>query len=230
MLLVPPGTFQMGCLMGTIQGNFCSSFELPVHAVTLTRPYYLGRYEVTQAQWTATMGSNPSYFVAANGYPGSDNRPVEQVKWAPLQTYLAQTGLRLPTEAEWERACRAGTDTPYYNGSVDDTTLGDIAWYSANSGGGPPPQTHEVGGKAPNALGFHDMLGNVRERVPDFWSSYRSGPQTDPTGGIGDNRVMRGGSWGRIAAFTRSSSRDVVPETATSAPDYQLGFRVARTP
>ena len=223
MLLVPPGTFEMGCIMGSNQYG-CYSQELPAHQVTLTNAFYLGRYEVTQAQWQARMGSNPSYFVAANGYPGSDARPVERVSWNTIQGFCSAAGMRLPTEAEWEYACRAGTQTPFYNGSTDDSTVGALAWYSLNSGS----QTHPVGGKAPNAFGFHDMLGNVWEWVNDWYGSYSANPQTDPTGPVSaSDRVLRGGGWSSVTYNVRSSYRDT--DTPGNS-NYKLGFRVARTP
>jgi formylglycine-generating enzyme required for sulfatase activity len=224
MLLVPPGTFQMGCIMGSNQFG-CYGQELPVHQVTLTNAFYLGRYEVTQAQWVATMGSNPSYFVAGNGFPGSDARPVESVSWNTIQGYLSATGFRLPTEAEWEYACRAETQTPFYNGSTDDNTLGTLAWYSANSGSSP---TIPVGGKLANAFGFHDMLGNVSEQVNDWYGDYTAEAQTNPTGqASGLVRVIRGGSWDLYANYVRSSSRGGVSPGGTGD---SFGFRVARTP
>jgi formylglycine-generating enzyme required for sulfatase activity len=220
MLLVPPGTFQMGCTMGSNQYG-CSSAELPVHQVTLTNAFYLGRYELTQSQWVATMGSNPSSF---QGQPDSASRPVERVSWTTIQGYLAATGFRLPTEAEWEYACRAGTQMPFYNGSTDDSTVGALAWYSPNSGS----QTHAVGGKLANALGFHDMLGNVWEWVNDWYGGYTSGAQTDPTGSVSStNRVFRGGSWSAGTDVVRSSYRyDATP----GYTGFNVGFRVARTP
>jgi formylglycine-generating enzyme required for sulfatase activity len=223
MLLVPPGSFQMGCIMGSNQYG-CSSWEQPVHQVTLTNAFYLGRYEVTQAQWQARMGSNPSYFQASNGYPDSGSRPVEQVSWDTIQGYLGATGMRLPTEAEWEYACRAGTQTPFYNGSTDDSTVGALAWYSSNSGG----ETHAVGGKAANGFGLRDMLGNVWEWVNDWHDTYPSSAQTNPTGPVdGSFRVFRGGSWGFVTDFVRSSGRVWVGPGFTN---YNIGFRVARTP
>ena len=220
MLLVPPGTFQMGCNRGSNQYG-CSSLEQPVHQVTLTNAFYLGRYEVTQSQWVAKMGSNPSYF---QGQSDSASRPVERVRWTTIQDYLSATGMRLPTEAEWEYACRAGTQTPFYNGSTDDSTVGALAWYSPNSGS----QTHAVGGKAANAFGFHDMLGNVWEWVNDWYGSYSGNAQTDPTGPVSaSNRVLRGGSWTDGLIGVRSSARYYV----TPGDSYvYIGFRVARTP
>jgi formylglycine-generating enzyme required for sulfatase activity len=226
MLLVPPGTFQMGCIIGSdLYG--CYSWELPVHQVTLTNAFYLGRYEVTQAQWQATMGSNPSYFQSPSAQvPAAQvpNRPAERVSWNTIQGYLNATGMRLPTEAEWEYACRAGTQTPFYNNSTDDSTLGALAWYSPNSGN----QTRPVGGKAANAFGFHDMLGNVWEWVNDWYGGYSAGAQTDPTGPVSASaRVIRGGSWYDDSNIVRSSNRNF------DSPGYAFnffGFRVARTP
>jgi formylglycine-generating enzyme required for sulfatase activity len=221
MMLIPPGTFQMGCIMGSNQYG-CYSYEQPVHQVTLTNAFYLGRYEVTQAQWVAKMGSNPSYF---QGQSGSPSPPVELVSWTTIQGYLGSTGFRLPTEAEWEFACRAGTQTPFYNGSTDDNTLGALAWYSATSGN----QTHAVGGKAVNGFGLYDMLGNVWEWVNDWYGTYPSSAQTNPTGPVSASsyRVFRGGSWGDVTNNVRSSTRKY------DTPGYtysNLGFRVARTP
>ncbi|MEY4103012.1 MAG: hypothetical protein RL461_214 [Planctomycetota bacterium] len=223
MMLIPPGTFQMGCIMGS-NAYGCYSWEQPVHAVTLTNAFYMGRYEVTQAQWVARMGSNPSHFQASNGYPDSGSRPVEQVSWDTIQGYLGATGMRLPTEAEWEYACRAGTQTPFYNGSTDDSTVDALAWYSPTSGS----QTHAVGGKAANGFGLHDMLGNVWEWVNDWSDTYPSSAQTDPTGPVSaTHRVVRGGSWGNGADGVRSSIRSSV---TPGGAKYNVGFRVARTP
>jgi formylglycine-generating enzyme required for sulfatase activity len=226
MLLVPPGTFQMGCIMGSDQ-YACYSWEQPVHQVTLTNAFYLGRFEVTQSQWVAKMGSNPSSFQGASAQVPADqvpNRPVERVSWTIIQGYLSATGFRLPTEAEWEYACRAGTQTPFYNGSTDDSTVGALAWYSANSGN----QTRPVGGKLANAFGFHDMLGNVWEWVNDWYGGYTPEAQTNPKGPVSaSNRVVRRGSWNSVAADARSSNRGY---GAPGSSSYSVGFRVARTP
>jgi formylglycine-generating enzyme required for sulfatase activity len=220
MLLVPAGTFTMGCTASNQYG--CNSNENPTHSVTLTQAFYLGRYEVTQGQWVARMVNNPSYF---QGQSDSANRPVEQVSWNTIQGYLSATGMRLPSEAEWEYACRAGTTTAFNNGSSDDATVGTIAWYSSNSG----DQTHAVGGKAANALGLYDMSGNVWEYVNDWYGEYSSSAQTNPLGPVsGAYRVFRGGSWGgNNAWYLRSSFR-----TLNSPGDagYGVGFRVARNP
>jgi formylglycine-generating enzyme required for sulfatase activity len=149
---------------------------------------------------------------------------VEQVSWNTIQGYLSATGFRLPTEAEWEYACRAGTQTPFYNGSTDDSTVGALAWYSANSGN----QTRPVGGKLANAFGFHDMLGNVWEWVNDWYGGYTAEAQTNPTGPVSaSNRVIRGGSGNLVTTYVRSSYRNY------DSPGYtgnNVGFRVARTP
>jgi formylglycine-generating enzyme required for sulfatase activity len=223
MLLVPPGTFTMGCTASNQYG--CGANENPTHSVTLTQAFYLGRYEVTQGQWVAKMGSNPSAFQGAS-YPDAANRPVEQVSWNTIQGYLSATGMRLPSEAEWEYACRAGTTTAFNNGSSDDATVGTIAWYSSNSGN----QTHAVGGKAANALGLHDMSGNVYEWVNDWYGStyYSVSPSTNPLGPVsGTNRVFRGGSWRTSTYNVRSSYRYYgTPDVAS----YNIGIRVARAP
>jgi formylglycine-generating enzyme required for sulfatase activity len=222
MLLVPQGTFTMGCTASN--QHACGADENPTHSVTLTQAFYLGRYEVTQGQWVAKMGSNPSAFQGVS-YPDAANRPVEQVSWNTIQGYLSATGMRLPSEAEWEYACRAGTTTAFNNGSSDDATVGTIAWYSSNSGN----QTHAVGGKAANALGLHDMSGNVYEWVNDWYGStyYSVSPSTNPLGPVsGTNRVIRGGSWNN-SDYVRSSYRGGSSPGGTSS---SIGFRVARAP
>jgi formylglycine-generating enzyme required for sulfatase activity len=230
MLLVPPGTFIMGCSPSLQFG--CGGVENPVHQVTLTQPFYLGRYEVTQAQWTAVMGSNPSWFQSPSAQVPADqvpNRPVESVSWNTIQGFNAATGLRLPTEAEWEYACRAGTTTAFNlppNGTNDDGPLGQLAWFNANAGG----QTRPVGQKLPNALGLHDMHGNVWEWVQDWYggSYYSQSPGIDPPGPIsGSQRVLRGGSWFGSSGNCRASSRIGV---APGSDDVSIGFRAARTP
>ena len=225
MLLVPAGTFTMGC--SASNSYACSSAENPTHQVTLTQAFYMGRYEVTQAQWTAKMGSNPSNFV---GYSDSPSRPVEQVSWNTIQSFNSATGLRLPTEAEWEYAYRAGTTTAFHsypaqpNGFNDDTLLGNIAWFYQVAGN----QTHAVGGKLANALGLHDMSGNVWEWCQDWYGPYSSGSVTNPTGpATGSFRLLRGGCWGPASNLCRASRR------GSDTPVYgtlTVGFRVVRTP
>jgi formylglycine-generating enzyme required for sulfatase activity len=234
MLLIPPGTFQMG---GSASQQFeCWSHENPVHTVTLTNAFYMGRYEVTQAQWEAPMGSNPSEFQSASAQvPAAQvpNRPVERVSWKTIQSFLAQTGMRLPTEAEWEYAYRAGTTTAFHgytgnlSGTNDDNLVGKIAWFTLNSNG----QTRPVGGKLANGYGLHDMAGNVHEWVNDWYGKYSSSPQTNPTGpASGAYRVVRGGSWDYDPDSLRASLRYIFsPGSAINSVRY-VGFRVARTP
>jgi len=218
MLLVPAGTFTMGCTASN--AYTCVSIEYPTHSVTLTQSFYMGRYEVTQGQWVARMGSNPS---SSPGYSDSANRPVDQVSWTAIQGYLSATNLRLPSEAEWEYACRAGTTAAFNNGSSDDNTAGNIAWYQSNSGS----QTHAVGGKAANALGLYDMSGNVFEWVNDWYGAYASGAQTNPLGPVsGTYRVLRGGWYGYSTNYVRSSYRDYYTPDSLGG----IGFRVARNP
>jgi len=235
MLLVPAGTFTMGCSASTQYG--CNSDENPTHEVTLTQAFYMGRYEVTQAQWTAKMGSNPSGF---SGYSDSPSRPVERVSWNMIAStggFMSVTGLRLPTEAEREYAYRAGTTTAFHsyalsptegqpNGFNDDTFLDNIGWYTSNSGG----QTHAVGGKLANGLGLHDMSGNVWEWCQDWYSStyYDSSPLTNPTGpATGSDRLLRGGGWRGGSDACRASRRG---SYAPDGIDVDIGFRVVRTP
>ncbi len=227
MLLVPPGTFMMGCSASDSAG--CLNWENPVHQVTLTHASYMGRTEVTQLQWQTEMGSNPSFFV---GYTDSPSRPVEQVSWNMSREFVAQNGLRLPTEAEWEFAYRAGTTTAFHsmpgypNGANADDQVTNIAWCLGNAGS----QTHAVAGKAPNALGLHDMAGNVMEWVNDWYgnSYYGESPATNPLGPeSGSYRIFRGGGWWYAASYSRASARTY---NTSDVAYFTIGFRVARTP
>lgn len=217
LLMVPiaPGEFTMG-----------DSDMGPPHRVTISRPFFLGATEVTQAQWTAVMGSNPSYFKG-------DTLPVETVSWDEAMAFCQKLTERersagrlpagweftLPTEAQWEFACRAGT-TGDYAGDLDA-----MAWYDKNSGS----KTHPVGTKQANAWGLSDMHGNVWEWCADWYgSSYPGGSVPDPSGAVsGSNRVSRGGSWGFSAVDCRSAFRGYVE------PGFRhgnLGFRLALAP
>jgi formylglycine-generating enzyme required for sulfatase activity len=232
MLLVPVGTFTMGCSPST--SFACIPTESPTHQVTLTQAFYMGRYEVTQAQWTAKIGSNPSSFVPANGYSSDTTKPVESVSWNMIASgstsFMYLTGLRLPTEAEWEYAYRAGTTTAFHSfpgytsGTNDDTLLGNIAWYSANAGN----QTHAVGGKLANGLGLHDMSGNVWEWCQDWYGPYSSVSVTNPTGPTtGSYGLLRGGGTIYGSSNCRASRRGVdAPGLISDA----VGFRVVRAP
>ncbi|MGN0087018.1 MAG: SUMF1/EgtB/PvdO family nonheme iron enzyme, partial [Alloprevotella sp.] len=214
MRLVEAGTFQMGCTPE--QEN--PDPDEKVHTVTLTRDYYLGATEVTQALWEAVMGKNPSYFKGSN-------RPVEQVSWKDCQKFIKAlnraTGeqFRLPTEAEWEYAARGGGKSrgTQYSGSAK---IGDVAWYTKNAGG----TTHDVGTKQANELGLYDMSGNVWEWCQDWSGSYPAGSVTDPAGPTtGSYRVRRGGSWCRIAGHCRSARRDWFEP---GGRDSDLGLRL----
>ncbi|MBN2490023.1 MAG: formylglycine-generating enzyme family protein [Planctomycetes bacterium] len=211
---IEPRTFVMGS-PDDEEGR--SDDEGPQTRVTLTQPFYLGKYEVTQAEWEAVMGANPSTFETGGRYP------VEQVSWDDCQKFIERLNakhagrrFRLPTEAEWEYACRAGTTGARY-GALDV-----IAWYYDNSG----RSTHPVGRKRPNAWGLHDMLGNVHEWCADrYGDKLPGGSVTDPVGLSGGScRVFRGGSWGRGAGDCRAATRDWID------PDYRdisLGLRLA---
>jgi formylglycine-generating enzyme required for sulfatase activity len=188
--------------------------------VTLTKPFYMGKFEVTQEQYQQVMGNNPSHF------QGRD-LPVEQVSWDDAQEFCKKasekTGLtiRLPTDAEWEHACRAGTRTTYNTGDTE-ADLDRAAWYGANNG----DTTHPVGQKVPNAWGLYDMHGNVWEWCADWHvKNYSAGAATDPRGPTkGQYRVLRGGSWLNFPMGCRSACR------LGGAPDTRFdifGFRVA---
>ena len=177
--------------------------EKPVHSVTLSS-FNIGKYEVTQAQWKAVMGYNPSYFTDC------ENCPVENVSWKDIQEYISklnsQTGknYRLPTEAEWEYAAKGGKNSKgfTYSGSND---LNSVAWFSENS----DSTTHSVGSKQPNELGIYDMCGNVWEWCNDWYGTFSSRSETNPTGASsGYDRVLRGGSWNDDANFNRSANRN----------------------
>ena len=216
MIAVKGGMFTMGCT--SEQGGDCDSDEKPSHSVTLS-DYYIGKFEVTQKLWKAVMGSTPSY------YKG-DDLPVEAVSWNECQEFVRKlsqlTGqnFRLPTEAEWEYAARGGNKSNGYKYSGSNS-IDNVAWYISNSGS----KTHQVGTKAPNELGIYDMSGNVWEWCQDWYGSYSSGSQTNPTGpSSGSGRVSSGGSWYNDAWSCRVSLR------SNRSPDgryYDLGFRLA---
>jgi formylglycine-generating enzyme required for sulfatase activity len=218
MVRVEGGTFTMGCT--SEQGGDCYGYEKPAHQVTVSG-FQMGKYEVTQAQWRAVMGSNPSHF------SGCDDCPVENVSWNDAQAYISklnqQTGkkYRLPTEAEWEYAARGGNKSKGYK-YAGGTDIGSVAWYSSNSSS----KTHAVGQKQANELGIYDMSGNVWEWCEDWHGDYSSSPQTNPKGPqSGSNRVLRGGSWDDLAEFCRVSDRSydgIYPDYR----DYRSGFRL----
>lgn len=220
MRLIPAGSFMMGSLENEL---YRKDNEGPQHKVTISEPFYLGVYEVTQEQYEKVMGENQSVF--------EDNRrPVENVSWNDAKEFCAKlTALegnatyRLPTEAEWEYACRAGMPTVYYWGQVWNN---DYGWCATNS----DRETKSVGTKKPNRWGLFDMSGNVWEWCEDWYNSseYPSSERTDPTGPTqGNTKVLRGGGWSLSASGCRSASRfNANPDMKSGA----YGFRVVRVP
>jgi formylglycine-generating enzyme required for sulfatase activity len=184
---IPPGAFQMGC---SPSDSECDTWEKPAHQVTISKGYWLGKTPVTQQVYQQVTGKDPSHFKGAK-------RPVDQVTWDEARDYCSAIGGRLPTEAEWEYAARAGSVQARY-GDLDR-----IAWHAGNSG----QQTHEVGQKQPNAFGLYDMLGNVRQWTADWFSLYPGNKDRDPTGPASGIRMQRGGSWMWEATNVRASNR-----------------------
>jgi formylglycine-generating enzyme required for sulfatase activity len=231
MVLIQAGEFSMG---SPDSDKDARDEEKPQHRVHITRPFYLGKYVVTQEQWQAVMGKNPSYFI------GPKN-PVDSVSWDDCQEYVARLNkrfqrtpnslptvggrFRLPTEAEWEYACRAGSKAKFCFGD-DDSSLGEYAWHLGNSGDKPNP----VGQKKPNAFGLFDMHGNAGEWCQDWYDEryYSSSVTDDPPGPTaGSNRVNRGGGWDRPGTYCRSAFRSYY------APGFRLnylGLRVSLVP
>ena len=224
-ILIPAGSFMMGC-----NNNFeyCDSYsgDTPRHRITISKPFYMGKYEVTQDQWVSVMGSNPSKFK-------SKTNPVEQVSWDDVQIFIHKLNqdegtkkYRLPTEAEWEYACRAGTITTYFFGD-EKNKLGQYVWFNKNSG----RRTHSVGQLKPNAWGLYDMHGNVDEWCQDGYSEdyYARSPSIDPKGGgaVKGRRFLRGGSWSSPAGDCRSASR---VHCGSLLRDGDLGFRLVLSP
>ena len=229
LVWIPPGAFTLGSPTNEV-GR--SSIEGPQATVTISRGFWMGKYEVTQGDYLSVVGSNPSLFT------GDLTLPVEQVDWNDATNYCARlttqaraagriptnSVYRLPTEAEWEYACRAGTTTRFYYG--DDpgyTNLTDYAWYFENSGN----ETSPPGQLLPNAWGLYDMAGNVAEWCRDRYGAYVGGSQTDPQGPVtGTSRVLRGGSLSHAGQFCRSAKRFAFAPTYT----YEgFGFRVVLT-
>jgi len=228
-VFIKPGTFMMGSPSGET-GRFDNETQ---HQVTLTRGFYMQTTEVTQGQWQAAMGSNPSYFKNC----GSDC-PVEQVSWNDAQEFIRRlnqkesgNSYRLPTEAEWEYAARAGTTTPFNTGnclSTDQANYNGEYPLSGCSKGEYRKTTVRAGAFSPNAWGLYDMHGNVWEWCQDWKGDYPSGSVTDPSGSLsGSYRVNRGGSWYSDARNCRSAYRYF---SAPGYRNYGLGFRLSRTP
>ncbi|MEW6125430.1 MAG: bifunctional serine/threonine-protein kinase/formylglycine-generating enzyme family protein [Acidobacteriota bacterium] len=211
-VLIPAGEFMMGA-------DASKDNERPVHPVKITKPFEMGKYQVTQELWQAVMGNNPSYF------KGEANLPVESVSWEDVQVFIEKLNAkndgyvyRLPTEAEWEYACRAGRSEHLTE------KLSEVAWYEDNS----YEKTHPVGQKKPNDWGLYDMQGNVWEWCHDWYSDdyYRQSPTIDPIGkGEGSSRVIRGGAWGYGVSSLRPTSRGCIPP---SIGPYDIGFRLVR--
>jgi formylglycine-generating enzyme required for sulfatase activity len=219
-VFIPPGTFSMGSPDDDSERYSSET----IHTVTLSKGFLMATAPITQSQWQKVMGNNPSHF-KENG----NNCPVEQVSWEDAHQFIDKLNEMeqtkhycLPTEAQWEYACRAGSTTQYCFGD-DEKRLNDYAWYDKNSGG----KTHPVKQKKPNAWGLYDIHGNVWEWCEDWYGDYPIEPVTDPTGpASGARRVIRGGSWGDSPGDLRSAVRfDFSPGDRS----YLIGFRLLRT-
>ena len=216
-VLIPAGPFQMGSEKGLDNEN-------PVHTVTISESFYLGKYAVLQAEWEVVMGNNSSRFKGAD-------RPVERVSWNNAQKFIqalnekegGAASYRLPTEAEWEYACRAGTTTEYsFGDSVD--RIDCYAWYKENSG----TETHPVGQRKANPWRLYDMHGNVLEWVEDWYGEYPSGAVTDPKGpNFDQHRVLRGGSFFNDRFSCRCAFRTFL---YPGGRHFDFGFRVVVLP
>ena len=224
---LPPGTFLMGSPIDEPGRN---DDEVP-HEVTLTKGFYIQVHQVTQKQWQVVMGHNPSSFLDQG-----ENCPVDSVHWQDCQEFiqklnsLGEGTYRLPTEAEWEYACRAGSTTAIANGELitiscePDTNLEALAWYCGNS----DRQTHSVALKDPNAWGLYDMHGNVAEWCQDWYGPYPEVPLSDPKGPpSGPGLVVRGGSWFNSAKNCRSAARFYWPPQARGQLQV-MGFRLVK--
>jgi formylglycine-generating enzyme required for sulfatase activity len=215
MVRIVAGSFKMG-------SNIPFSDEKPKHQVTIRQAFEIGKTEITQGQWKAVMGENPSHFSKCG-----DDCPVEYVSWQDVIKFIKQLNaktskeFRLPSEAEWEYACRAGGDDDYCGGG----SVGTVAWYQFNAGA----KTHSVGHKASNAWGLYDMSGNVWEWTQDCWNkSYNGAPADGSAWTSGDcgSRVLRGGSWSNSKEYLRAANR---AENTVGRREIEYGFRVARS-
>lgn len=217
-VFVPGGCYSMGDMFGDGDAD-----EKPVHEVCVN-DFYMSKYEVTQGQWKNLIGGNPASFALGKSYP------VEKVGWQDTQNFIAalkkKNGgfrFRLPTEAEWEYACRSGGKKEKWAGTVNEAALGEFAWSGANSGGKP----HPAGKAKPNGLGLYDMSGNVWEWVEDDYAPdcYQEQEKDNPICIRGGNRVIRGGNWLLSSRFARCSARS---SANPSAGAYSVGFRLVR--
>ena len=216
-------------MMGSPNNELGHDSDETQHRVTLTKGFYMQTTEVTQGQWKAVMGNNPSRFKNCG-----DDCPVERVSWVDVQEFIRKLNLRfghgttysLPTEAEWEYAARAGSDTAFATGGISvlnceyDSNLDAMGWYCGNANG----ETQPVAQKQPNAWGLYDMHGNVEEWCQDWYGDYPSGAVTDPTGpSSGSRRVFRSGCYYFKARYCRSARRSkLVP----GIKGHTLGFRL----
>jgi formylglycine-generating enzyme required for sulfatase activity len=234
--LIPAGTFMMG---SPLHEEERSGSETQ-HQVTISKAFYMQTTQVTQGQWKRVMGSNQSYFKEnvswwkklmgnnPSSFQDGDDHPVEQVSWNNVQEFILKLNnlentdkYRLPTEAEWEYAARAGTQTRFHSGD-SEADLSGVGWHTGNSG----KSTHPVGEKEPNTWGLYDMHGNVWEWCQDWYGAYPSGRVTDPYGpSSGSHRVFRGGSWDALARYCRSAHRNYDDPGSR----VNLGFRLLRT-
>lgn len=218
-VLIPAGTF----IMGSASDELGKGTDELLHKVTISKFFYLQATEVTQRQWREIMGTNPSHFKDCG-----DDCPVEKVSWDDTQKFILRlneregiTKYRLPTEAEWEYACRAGSTTRFCFGN-DEAKLGEHAWYCNNSGA----CIHSVGHKKPNAWGLFDVHGSVWEWCQDRYGDYPLSPVTDPTGpSSGTFRLVRGGAWDGHARLSRSANRY---RFNPKCRFHLIGFRVAK--
>ncbi len=227
MVWIEPGTFMMGSPESEA-GRWDD--EGPQHEVTITRGFYLGKYTVTRAVWAALMSSRPwenQEYVLEN-----PAHPAVFVSWEDAQAFVERLNVdegaapyRLPTEAEWEYACRAGTTTPWSFGE-EEGDAGDYAWYRGNAWEAGERYAHPVGTKSPNPLGIHDMHGNVWEWVLDLHGDYPAEPQTDPQGPEkGTIRVLRGSGFSSLSRAVRSAFRYGY---APGRRFHCIGFRLLR--
>jgi len=223
MVWIPSGSYMMGAQDGE---EHAEEDEYPRHEVTIAYGFWMGQYEVTQAQWVAVMGNNPSHF------QGSDNLPVEMVSWDEIHEFTERigNGFRIPSESEWEYACRAGHDEERFfygdDGGEGYVTLGNYAWYRDNCDG----CTHDVGIKQPSPWGLYDIYGNVYEWCEDeYFDSYEGAPDDGSArhgeGGGRIDRIRRGGSFFGGPRICRSANRDL--HSQRSHEDC-IGFRVVK--
>ena len=229
LVLIQPGTF----LMGSPASEAQRSNDETQHQVTLTQVFYLGKYPVTQAQWKAVMGSNPSYFEGAT-------LPVEEVSWDDAQLFCGKVGKKtgqvvgLPTDAQWEYSCRAGSSTPFHFGNILNGWQANCDGnfpYGTTKKGQYPRKTTPVGRYPANAWGLHDMHGNVWEWCQDWYGDYHKGPIKDPQGGvIGDLRILRGGSYDDTADNCRAAVRCRNALDFKIYFSYHCGFRLFMSP